>query len=269
MLYTLYRISDKGNKKNKLKHADKLYCLQNYIGVFGKENLIVFADNCHEQTLADINSLGVELIELPGLGNSLSFLKILDYALSNFNDDDNVYFLEDDYLHLEDAKKVLLEGLEMADYVTLYDSPDKYIAFNDGGYNHYVLGNGEETQVFLTKSTHWKITISATMTFASSIRVLKEDNKTWQFYTTQDYQAFQRLAYYPLKWRSDIRILKNKLQEVSYFNFNGLKQWFRIILNHYKNKYYTKKRVLIVSIPARATHTEVEFLAPLTDWNSV
>jgi hypothetical protein len=84
-----------------------------------------------------------------------------------------------------------------------------------------------------------------------------------------DYQAFQRLAHYPLKWRSDIRILKNKLQGVSCFNINGLKQRLRIILNHYKNKYHEKKRVLIVSIPARATHTEVKFLAPLIDWNSV
>ncbi|MDB5122983.1 MAG: hypothetical protein JWP94_1112 [Mucilaginibacter sp.] len=269
MLYTLYRISDKGNKKNKLKHADKLHCLQNYIGVFGKENLVVFADNCHEQTVAGVKSLGVYLIELPGLGNSLSFLKILDYALDNFKDDDNVYFLEDDYLHLNDAKQVLLEGLGIADYVTLYDSPDKYIAFNKGGYNHYILENGEETTVLLTKSAHWKITISATMTFACSIKILKEDYKTWQFYTTQDYQAFQRLAYYPLKWRSDIKVLKNKLHGVSSLNFNGLKQWLRIIFNHYKNKYHKKKRVLIVSIPARATHTEVEFLAPLINWSSI
>jgi hypothetical protein len=269
MLYTLYRISDKGNKKNKLKHADKMHCLKNYIGVFGKENLVVFADNCLEQTLADINSLDVQLIELPGLGNSLSFLKILDYAIGNFNDDDDVYFLEDDYLHLNDAKEVLLEGLRIADYVTLYDSPDKYIAFNKGGYNHYVLENGEETRVLLTKSAHWKITISATMTFACSVKVLKEDYKTWQLYTTQDYQAFQRLAYYPLKWQSDIKILKNKLQEVSSFNLTGFKQRLKIILSHYKNKYYENKRVLIVSIPARATHTEIEFLAPLTDWRSI
>jgi hypothetical protein len=269
MLYTLYRISDKGNKKNKLKHADKMYCLKNYIRVFGKENLVLFADNCLEQTLAGINSLGVQLIELPGLGNSLSFLKILDYAIDNFKNDDDVYFLEDDYLHLNDAKEVLLEGLGIADYVTLYDSPDKYIAYNKGGYNHYVLENGEETRVFLTKSSHWKITISATMTFACSIKILKEDYKTWQFYSIQDYQAFQRLAYYPLKWRSDIKILKNKLHEVSSFNLTGVKRRLSIILGHYKNKYYEKKRVLIVSIPARATHTETEFLSPLTDWSSI
>ena len=60
---TLYRISDGGYKKDKLEFADKFYCLENYIEVFGKENLIVFADNCKEVPL--IVTVEVVLSQLP------------------------------------------------------------------------------------------------------------------------------------------------------------------------------------------------------------
>ncbi|MDB4902140.1 MAG: hypothetical protein JWQ63_1421 [Mucilaginibacter sp.] len=269
MLYTLYRISDKGNKKNKLKHADKLYCIKNYINVFGKENLVVFADNCYDETIANLNSLGLQIIELAGLGNALSFMAILDYAINKFSDDDHVYFLEDDYLHLNNAKQVLLEGFEIADYVTLYDSPDKYIDYKKGGYNHYVSGNGEECKVFITQTSHWKITNSTTMTFACQVKTLKEDYKVWSFYKTQDYLAFQKLAGYPLKFSSDLQVLKNKLSEVTSTNLKSYKKRLTIICHYYKNKFHTPKRTLIVPIPGKATHVEVEYLTPLTDWNLV
>jgi hypothetical protein len=269
MLYTLYRISDGGNIKNKLPHADKLHCIKNYINAFGAENLIVFIDNCYDETIIKLNELGLNFIKLDNLGNSFSFIATLNYAINNFKDNDLVYFVEDDYLHLDDAKKVLLEGLEIADYVTLYDNPDKYIDFKKGGPNHYVVENGEEGKVFLTKTSHWKVTSSATMTFASNVKTLKEDYKTWSFYTTQDYLAFQKIAGYPLRYSSDIEVLKNKFSEVSVTGVNGLKQLSKVIYRYYKNKFYREKRTLIVSIPAKATHIEIEFLAPLTDWNKI
>jgi len=269
MLHTLYRISDGGNKKNKLQHANKLHCINNYIRVFGKENLVVFADNCYKETIDSFNALGVKIIELPNLGNALSFFEILNHAIDNFHDDDYVYFLEDDYLHLEGAKETLLEGLEIADYVTLYDNPDKYIDFNNGGYNHYVLQNGEESKVFLTKTSHWRVTSSTTMTFAARVKTLKMDYPIWSFYKTQDYLAFQRLITNSLGFSKDMQVLKNKLRDIPVSRPAGLKLYLKTINNHFKNKIYNKKRVLIVAIPGKATHVEVEFLSPLTNWDLV
>jgi hypothetical protein len=264
MLYSLFRISDGGNKKNKLGHADKIYCLQNFIKAFGKENLFVFADNCSDQTLAAIGLLDVALFKLDSMGNASSFLHILDYAVANFKNDDWVYFVEDDYLHLDDAKQALLEGVTIADYVSMYDNPDKYVSFNKGGSNHYIINDGEESRVLITPTSHWKITNSCTMTFAASVKTLKEDYNIWSFYKTQDYLAFQRIAHYPLKFNIDIKVLKNKLSGAG-----SIKGWARIIYQHYKNKFFSKKRTLVVSIPGKATHTEVEFLAPLTNWQLV
>lgn len=269
MLYTLYRISDKGNPKRKLQHADKFYCLNNYIKVFGKENLVVFADNCYEETLNSIRSLGIKLIELPGLGNALSFIAVLDHALKHFSDDDTVYFLEDDYLHLKNAETVLNEGLAVADYVTLYDNPDKYFDFKNSGYNHFIIRGGEETKVFLTLSSHWRITNSTTMTFATHIKILKEDYQIWKFFKTQDYQAFQKLAGHPLRISDDICVLKNKLKDVPLIGINGVKQRLKTIYHYYKNKLHRPKRKLIVSIPGNSTHVETDFLSPLINWNNI
>ena len=267
-LYLLYRISDKGNVKTKLPHANKYYCLENFIKVFGKENLIVFADNCTTQTIDHIKRLDLQTIEI-ALGNGPSFIFAADYALKNFAANDSIYFIEDDYLHLPGSKNVLVEGLEIGDYVTLYDSPDKYIDFVNGGDNHYIMAGGEETRVLLTYSSHWKISVSATMTFACSMKTLQEDMKTWRFFMTQDYLAFQRLTGYPLRFKDDIKVLKNKLSGYRLRSISGFKPFLKTIYRYYKNKYSKPKRKLVTSIPGKATHAEIDHLSPLVDWTLI
>ena len=45
----------------------------------------------------------------------------------------------------------------------------------DIGGNPYCKGGAEDTRVYLTESTHWKITNSTTMTFACFSEILKKD----------------------------------------------------------------------------------------------
>jgi hypothetical protein len=131
-LYIYYRISDKGNPKDKLPWADKYFCLLNALQKFGNENFYIIADNCSSKTIDFIKSQQV-LIEETSLGNSASFLYMIDKIIKNHNPDDYVYLLEDDYIHLPNSKRILLEGLEIADYVSLYDHPDKYCLESSGG----------------------------------------------------------------------------------------------------------------------------------------
>ena len=70
----------------------------------------------------------VNKISMKGGNDAQSFLNLLNYINDqNYNDDDIIYFLEDDYLHQNGWINILLEGFEYigADYYTLYDHPAK------------------------------------------------------------------------------------------------------------------------------------------------
>lgn len=243
----LYRISDAGMPKAKLDIATKMYCLDNFIKEF-KNNIFVFADNCSAATLQAIKNRGLNPIEI-ALGNAASWRYIVQYAIDNFNEASYVYLIEDDYIHLPGASIALKEGLQIADYVTLYDHPDKYI---NNCPNPYVADGGELTRVLRTKSTHWKHTSSTTMTFAACIKTLIADKDIWWHFTSKklpdDFFAFQTLS------------LKKLLFSRNYYRKSlSLLPW---------RKKVKKKRILISSLPGLATHAELDWLAPLTMWHN-
>ena len=242
----LYRISDAGRPKLKLETATKMNCLDNFIKEF-KENIFVFADNCSEETIEEIRARGIEPVRT-SLGNSASWRYVVEYAIEKFSENDYVYLIEDDYLHFSGALVALQEGLEIADYVTLYDHLDKYKNHDEGGPNPYVVKGGERTVVCMTKSTHWKHTNSTTMSFAAKIKTLKEDKKLWWYCTgdklPNDFLAFQLLTRQ--------RLLFTK----TFYKRSVLLMLLRPMVK--------KRRTLICPIPGLATHAELEWLTPIT-----
>ena len=224
-----YRISDKGRRDGKPNYITLENCLNNFLKHFKNENIIFIADNCEKVTINMINNLvqDAKIIQTK-LGNSGSFLFTLDKILTiNYHDNSIIYLIEDDYLHLENSANVLREGLNEADYVTLYDHPDKY---GDNSVNPLVKNGGENTKVFKTKSSYWKLTNSTTMTFAVKFKTLKEDYSTI------------------------IKYLKNKIPQ-DYVMFRDL------IIN--------KSRKLASCIPGLSTHGQNPCLSPLVEWDKV
>lgn len=234
----LYRISDGGNPKVKLENASKESCLTNAIEAFGLRNMFVFADNCGPQTTQMIQNLGITPQKI-ALGNAMSWRYVAKFALDNFENDQPIYLLEDDYFHHKLSAQILAEGLETGEYVTLYDHPDKYLNYSEGGPNPFIVDGGEQTIVWLSKSCHWKLTNSTTMTFATKVKTLREDWPVWIEFTSKgfpnDFGAFQRLQ--------------------------GIGSW--------DNRIFGKNRKLISSIPGYATHGETAWLSPLTDWSKM
>ena len=167
MIKTIYRISDAGYSfKVKPEYATKENCLRNFLRNFGSDNLTVIADNCSNETLGMVASIipdGVELITT-SLGNAGSFKYAFEYALKNFSG--SVYFVEDDYLHLPESKRVLQEGLELSDFVTLYDHNDKYSS-----------ALMSPSYILLSSSSHWRTCPSTTMTFAANIETLRNSQQ--------------------------------------------------------------------------------------------
>ncbi|MBB6111221.1 hypothetical protein SAMN05421821_11131 [Mucilaginibacter lappiensis] len=256
MLYNLYRISDAGREKEKITGATKINCLKNFISVFGTEGLFVFADNCSEGTIKQIKELGIEPV-LINLGNAGSFRHIVDFALAKFNDNDQVYLVEDDYWHLPASKQALLEGLEIADYVTLYDHSDKYVSFSKKGGNPYVTNNSEKSRVFLSHTCHWKISNSTSMTFATRLSVLKADKEVmWRF--TQQNIPEDFGMFLILTRQSPFPLYKAKV----------FRHLFKLSLKYLFNA-TLKKRVLITALPGLSTHIENAYLSPHTDWEII
>ncbi len=230
MINIYYRISSNSYKKGKLPGCTKELCLKNFLEnvyepslsycgvglpyVNSDINMRIIADNCSSELIGCINATcspyeKVEVRETSN-GNAGSFIYCVEDAISHvatidaasnvrFGDkEDIVYFVEDDYLHkCHDYENpnhpklldTLKEGLSIADYSTLYDHPDKYMS-------QYEFG--EFSKVLKTPSSHWKHSISTTMTFAAKVKTIKEDLEIWKKWTDgthpRDHSAFEELA---------------------------------------------------------------------------
>lgn len=234
----LLRISDAGYNKEKIDWATKEVCLKNTLEVFGIENVMVFPNACKAETLAMIAATGVAQVPIEGGSGAASFRQVADFAFSNFGEEDAVYFLEDDYLHWPNAAKVLEEGLGLADYVTLYDHPDKYLLRKDGG-NPLLKDGAEISAVMRTANAHWKFTNSTTMTFACKIGTLKRDWAIWKKYTADSHPH-------------DFLIFKTLTQPKYFYRRRGI-----------------PLRKLASPIPGFSTHTELKWLSPGRNWNEL
>lgn len=223
------RISEKKQNKSKPDYIDNEKCLNNLLCNFtiDDDELNIIADNVSDETYEWLlnKKLNVErtATDFKAGSGAESFRYVLEKALE-LDDDTIVYFLEDDYLHLPNSRNILMEGIRMgADYVSLYDHPDKYINASDGG-NQFVEDGGEITKVFLTESCHWKLTNSTTMTFASKVKTLKEDRDIFDKWT-KDYPNDFRLF---LSLREKGRCLTTSLPG---YSTHGETQWLTPLID--------------------------------------
>lgn len=256
-LHVIYRISDKSFDKPKLPNADKWSCLANALQEFGAENFHVIADNCTADTLDVLRKTGLSL-EVTANGNGGTCRHIFGEVVNRYAPEDYLYLLEDDYLHLPGSRAALLEGLEIADYVTLYDHPDMY--HPDGkGVNPFVYDDMPKCSIFVTASTHWRTTVSTTMTFAAKCQTLLEDRDVWKYFsqgtTPHDFFPFVMLTG------------QDDMLEARRFAKRGEITLARIVAENFFLE--RTKRRLISPMPSFATHAELKFLAPLIDWTRV
>jgi hypothetical protein len=189
----IYRISDTGYNKVKPNYINNENCLRNCTNVFKttEHSWYIIADNISDETYSMIlKYVPINCIDKVSVGHGAgTFNLALDKSLS-FNDDEIVYFIENDYLHKKDADKILLEGFNVgSNYVALYDHPDKYI----DGANPLVESGGEVTRVMLSNSCHWKLTNSTTMTFASKVKTLRDDESILRKWTQGSYPQYYQM----------------------------------------------------------------------------
>lgn len=228
----IYRISDTGYNKVKPLYINNENCLKNAVKTFGNSEFLIIADNVSDETKKMIELLVPnDNINHVSVGHGAgTFNLALDLALKQ-SDGDVIYFLENDYLHRKESENILIEGIELgADYISLYDHPDKYIPASRGGNPNIEDDGGEVTKIYLSKSCHWKLTNSTTMTFASKVSKLKEDESILRKWTN--------MGHYPRDFDMFIELRENG-------------------------------KSLMTSIPGYSTHGETAWLSPLTDWGNL
>lgn len=226
-----YRLSNQsaGGHKNKLPHATKHHCLKNTITLFGKENVTVIGDTLNLETTKMVNDLDVKLVKVSNGSGARTFRDAYNLAISENEDDELIYLLEDDFLHKHESKQALETLLTTFDcYATTYDHPDKYLDPNNGG-NPFCQGGAEDTRVYHIDDFHWKITNSTVMSFAARCSRLKND------------------------------------KEIIYKHSNThITDSFRMFL-----ELRDHSAICLSSIPGYSTHTETAWLSPLTDWSKL
>lgn len=235
MMKILYRISQGGNKKFKLPFVhDKKLMFIHFIKIFKENEIFIFADNVDDDLytfmMNNYNRFSSNnMIFRISLGNAKSFIHVTDFAINNFDENEKVYFAEDDYVYRLGANYIIEDGLNISDYSSGYDNPDKYMNSNEGGPNPFIEDGGEITRVLLTNYCHWKLTNSFCMTFATRVKTIKED------YTIL-------LKYCQCKDPGDFGFFSQVRDE--------------------------KNRKLVSCIPSVSTHGEIMLLAPFINWEN-
>jgi hypothetical protein len=174
--HVYYRFSDHNNGNIEKERPDgfcKRRVFENFLDVFKGTRIHVFADRVSKETESWIRDRVGDSVELTSFGNGGdTFCWAIRRAIRELKHNDIVYLCEDDYWHRPGSQKIIEEGLDVAEYVTLYDHPDKYMS---NGPNPFVVAEGETAMVRKTKSCHWKFTNSTTLTFACRVGTLVYD----------------------------------------------------------------------------------------------
>jgi len=254
-LLVIYRLSGGDNGVSRPDWYSKTLCLKSFLNSLrtlnnlwksGAVNPIFLLDNC-KAISADLKqtvdfakiSEGFSSKVVNVRGNCSSYLEALDILISMAKAGDLILFAEDDYLWLPESLINLVWAFEQipeADYLTPYDHPVRYDLNFSGGVDLSHWCN----RIFCTSGRHFRSQESTCMTFMVRADVLQED-------------AWIHRQYSSVNWKCP--------------NDRGL---FRALQHLEKDgiKLGTK-RLLLGPMPSLATHSHVDYLAPIIDWQNV
>lgn len=232
-LTIIYRLSENGYVKIKPPYINNENCLQNALKIFPwtEYRWSIIADNISSETNDMIQKyITRDHIFYTNIGNGAGTFNIaLDEALQ-LPKNEIVYFIENDYIHKPGSDEILKNGFDLGvDYMTLYLHPDKFLPPQLGGNPHVDGDGGYITKIFQGKKCLFGMFDSTTMTFASKVQTLIEDENILREYTKgthpEDFQMFMKLK--------------------------------------------EKNRSLLCPLESYSTHGETKYLAPFEDWEKL
>lgn len=181
-----YRFSDSGNIRVRVPRTNNVKCLVHFLDRFKlsyDDHLFILADSVTDDTWnwLDKNYGNKFQLKRTKAGSEAGSFKLLldEFVQSNLAPYEYVYFSEDDYIYVPNAKNILGEGLMIGDYATLRLHPDKFIPPSKGGNPLLDEKGGESTRVYLGVDRFWMLTNSTGMYPATSAKIMQEDLDIW------------------------------------------------------------------------------------------
>ncbi len=230
-LYVLTRHCGVSNQKNRPAWFSKEVAFKNLIDTIDDETkVIVMLDSLNIKDPSEHYTAKyadkITIFSQDCGSDAHSFINLVNYVCGRNDIPDNaiIYLLEDDYVHRPGWCDAMREAFDagFAEYVTLYDHCDKY---------DRKIYKGLASEMYVTKSCHWRVTPSTTNTHAMLFKTLK--------------------------------IFKD-----TYIPFSDTKSGYGF--DHDKFMYLNKLgHKLISPIPGYSTHMEIEYLSPVIDWESI
>lgn len=188
--------SSNSSTKSRPEWFDREVIFDSFVKTFDEKVIYTAFHDCGNGALDEhfLTKKSVNTVSVEGGNDAKSFLNLLNYVINQnmYDDNDIIYFVEDDYIHKPGWVDKLIEGFEYinADYFTLYDHPDKY---------YLSMYDSLQSKIIATPSIHWRTTPSTTNTYACRLETLKKHfdihirycdlNEGW----TKDHDKFTHL----------------------------------------------------------------------------
>lgn len=168
--YRHYNVS--GTEPRRPEGFDYEKCYINLLNSFLKDNCrvnIIFDGEVDSNWIKNHHYDSLYTIKAGGDQNS--FFETVKIAKNDplVEENDLIYFLENDYLHIKGWDNKIIELFSMyqnLDYVSLYDHNDKYFL---------PMYDSLVSKIFTTETHHWRTTPSTCGSFIISKKVLNED----------------------------------------------------------------------------------------------
>jgi FkbM family methyltransferase len=184
---------------------DCFYTLHRAIKNYNNVNKVYIIIDGDKGYLSDyIESLGYKIIYIDAKSNEKS-LKYCYELASSIDDDNNIYFVEDDYWHTENALSVINEGIINFGLTTGYDHTDRYTRTDDISY-------GKE-YIKLSENHYWRTAESTTCTWAVSRTLYNKINDVAKEELLNDRNFFRKLYSRNIKLHTPIPSVSTHVME--------------------------------------------------------
>lgn len=232
------KFSNLSSNKARPSYFSRKNCFINLITTINNnpevQHHILFDGDMKEHFLSEYFCLN-NLTMLNSGSGAKSFVDAINFALQlNCDEEDIIYFVEDDYLHRPNWVNILKEGMSIEDncWISLYDHKDKYYRVLNSNIkeNYKAMYKDLKSEITVTNSCHWRTVASTTDTFAIKAKHLIQYK-------------------YPMTYFSSIAPHSLDHDRGIFLTKQGFKLW--------------------TPMPGYSTHMEPDYMSPLINWETI